>query len=377
MLNATGVGRVARPVAAGPSGCGGTPSVLLLTDRLKDGLRLREVVDAVEPCTLVGPGQSAEASPDHRLIICDAALDGPEALAVFRAVLAHHRVDPAVPVLCLARGTGPDVMAQAGAIGATAVLPRDASDAQILFTARRLIRSGRPTDRCPAEPAVAAGARDAAGAFGDVFEAARRGRSVSASALRRGGSSVMDAVAGGRIGSWLDVVRSHDDATYQHCLLVAGLSTGFAARLGMTTRGQRLVAQAALVHDIGKAAIPPAILNKPGPLSPAELDVMRSHATIGHEMLVRQSGFDLQLLDIVRHHHEYLDGSGYPDGLSGDEVSALSRLVTICDIYAALIERRAYKAPTPPGEALATLVAMGGKLDAGLVRAFCDFIGVA
>lgn len=351
--------------------------MLLLTDRLKGGSRLREVVEAIEPCTLVGPGRNAAASPDHRLIICDAALDGPQALAIFRAVLAHHRVDPAVPVLCLARGTGPDVLAQAVAIGATAVLPRDASDAQILFTARQLIRSGRPSAPHPADPAVAANAREAAGTFGEVFEAARRGRSVSATAVERGGSAVMGAVAGGRIATWLDVVRSHDDATYQHCLLVAGLATGFAARLGVTTRVQRLVAQSALVHDIGKAAVPPAILNKPGGLSPAELDIMRTHATIGHEMLVRQGGFDPQLLDIVRHHHEYLDGSGYPDALSGGEVSELCRLVTICDIYAALIERRSYKAPTPPREALATLVAMGGRLDAGLLRAFCDLVGGA
>ena len=89
---------------------------------------------------------------------------------------------------------------------------------------------------------------------------------------------------------------------------------------------------------------------------------------------VRQGGFDPQLLDIVRHHHEYIDGSGYPDALSGERVTALSRLVTICDIYAALIERRSYKAPMPPRDALATLAAMGGKIDAGLLRAFRELV---
>ncbi len=350
--------------------------MLLLTDRPNDGLRLRQALDAVEPCTLVGPGQSVAPSPDHGLIICDVTFDEPGAMATFKAVLAQHRVDPVVPVLCLARYQGPDAMAQAEAIGATAVLPRDASDAQILFTARRMIGLGRAAGRRPAgdDPAVAASAREAAAAFGDVFGAARRGGPISAAALEQGGGSVLAAVAGGRIGAWLDVVRNYDDVTYQHCLLVAGLAAGFAARLGLTMKSQKLIAQAALVHDIGKAVIPQGILNKPGRLSVAELEVMRTHASIGHEMLVRQGGFDPQLLDIVRHHHEYIDGSGYPDALSGERVTALSRLVTICDIYAALIERRSYKAPMPPRDALATLAAMGGKIDAGLLRAFRELV---
>ena len=352
--------------------------MLLLTDRLKEGLRLRRVMDAIEPCTLVGPGQSVAASPDHGLIVCDAAPDGPDALAKLLAVLAHHRVDLGIPVLCLARGQGPSAMAQAEAIGATALLPRDAPDAQILFTVRQLIGSGRPAAGQPVvDPAVAASASTAAAALDETFEAARRGGPILAAGLEQGSAAVMSAVAGGRIGAWLDVVRSYDDVTYQHCLLVAGLAAGFAARLGLTTRGQKLIARAALVHDIGKAAIPHAILNKAGKLSALEMDVMRTHTTIGHDMLVSQGGFDAKLLDIVRHHHEYVDGSGYPDALSGDGVSSLARLVTICDIYAALIERRVYKAPMPPREALATLVGMGGKLDTGLLRTFHGLVKAA
>ncbi|WP_237478942.1 HD-GYP domain-containing protein [Lichenibacterium dinghuense] len=350
--------------------------MLLLTDRLKEGHRLRQIMDAVEPCTLVGPGQSAPASAEHGLIVCDAALDDPAALAALQAVLAHHRVDPGVPVLCLARSDGPDAMAQAEAIEATAVLPRDASDAQILFTAKQMVGAGRAAPRRPAlPPAAVASAREAAAAFGDMFEAARRGRPIAPASLEQGAGAVMAGVGGGRIGAWLDVVRSYDDVTYQHCLLVAGLAAGFAARLGVTVKGQRLIAQAALVHDIGKAAIPHAVLNKAGPLSPSEAEVMRTHPQVGYDMLVRQGGFDPQLLDIVRHHHEYVDGSGYPDALGGEKVSPLTRLVTICDIYAALIERRPYKAPKPPRDALAALVAMGGKLDAGLLRSFHGLVG--
>ena len=165
-------------------------------------------------------------------------------------------------------------------------------------------------------------------------------------------------------------MRTYDNATYQHCLLVAGLAAGFAARLGVTLGGQRLITRAALVHDIGKARIPHAILNKPGPLTVSEMSIMRTHAATGHDMLVRQGGYDPQLLDIVRHHHEYVDGSGYPDALGGAQVRPLTRLLTICDIYAALTERRPYRAQTSPHEALGILAGMGGKLDAGLLRSF-------
>ncbi len=354
--------------------------MLLLTDRLSTASRLKQVLGDVEHCVVLSPGQGSGPSGDHSVILVDLALEAPAALAAAQAVLAHHRPGPPVPVLHLSRQAGEAAMTQGQAIGATAVLPHDASDAQILFTVRRLAESWRVTRRraAPAAaPAVAAHVQEAGAAFADLFDASRRGRPLTAADLEQGANAVMAAVAAGRIGVWLDVVRAYDDITYQHCLLVAGLAAAFSVRLGMTMKGQRLIAQAALVHDIGKAHVPLAILNKAGPLSASEMALMRLHPAAGHDMLTRQGGFDPQLLDIVRHHHEYVDGSGYPDGLRGDEISALVRLVTICDIYAAMIERRSYKPARPPDVAFAVLVDMGSKLDVGLVKVFQSVIGEA
>src|SRR5450759_928337 len=100
---------------------------------------------------------------------------------------------------------------------------------------------------------------------------------------------------------------------------------------------------AATLHDIGKARIPLSILDKPGRLDPGEEDIMRRHPVIGYDLLKDISGISPEILDGVRHHHEYLDGSGYPDALMAPEISDPLRLLTISDIFAALIESRPYR----------------------------------
>ena len=347
--------------------------MLLLTDRPKEALRLKQAIGDVEPCTVVTLTEPPGTPSHHAALICDVALDSPAAVAAARTVLARHRGASRAPLLHLSRRHGDAALAQARAIDATATLSHTASHAQILFTLRRMIdavQGAGGRGAVAVDPAVAAEMLAAGAAFSDLFDAARQTRPVTAESLEQGGYAVMAAVGGGRIGAWLDMVRNYDDVTYQHCLLVAGLAAAFAIRLGLSLKGQRLIVQAALAHDIGKASVPQSILNKPGPLSEAEAAVIRTHPTVGHDLLARQGGFNPQLLDIVLHHHEYLDGSGYPHGLSGGAVSPLVRLVTICDIYAALIERRSYKAAMSPEAALAHLVGMGDKLDASLLKAF-------
>jgi putative nucleotidyltransferase with HDIG domain len=166
----------------------------------------------------------------------------------------------------------------------------------------------------------------------------------------------------------LDVVWQFDDVTYQHCLLVAGLCAAFSLKSVLTSNHRRLLLQAAILHDVGKVRVPSGILNKPGVLSKPERDVMRTHAEMGHAMLAGRGDVSPVVLEVIRHHHEYLDGTGYPDRLQGRQISDYVRIVTICDIYAALIERRPYKAPMPPRQALAVLTELGDKLDRNLLK---------
>ncbi|MFC6791463.1 HD-GYP domain-containing protein [Methylobacterium komagatae] len=160
-----------------------------------------------------------------------------------------------------------------------------------------------------------------------------------------------------------------DDITHQHCLLVAGLAAAFAKSLGLGEGECHRLTKAALLHDVGKIHVPTAILNKPGKLDANEMALMKRHPELGFAMLTGQA-FHPEVLQVVRSHHEMLDGSGYPDGLKANEIPDLVRVMTVCDIYAALIERRSYKAPMPGEKAFAILDGMTGRLDAAIVEAF-------
>jgi HD-GYP domain-containing protein (c-di-GMP phosphodiesterase class II) len=130
------------------------------------------------------------------------------------------------------------------------------------------------------------------------------------------------------------------------------------------------LADAAMLHDIGKANIPLAVLDKPGRLNDDERKLIETHPAIGFDALDKSSGISHEILDVVRHHHEYLDGSGYPDGLCGESIPDLTRIVTISDIFSALIERRSYKPTMPREKAFEILRSMHGKLEMPLVSAF-------
>jgi HD-GYP domain-containing protein (c-di-GMP phosphodiesterase class II) len=125
---------------------------------------------------------------------------------------------------------------------------------------------------------------------------------------------------------------------------------------------------AAMLHDIGKASIPLAVLDKPGRLSDEVRKLIEVHPALGFEALDNTPRVSREILDVVRQHHEYLDGRGYPDGLCGESVSDLTRIVTISDIFAALIERRSYKPTMSREKAFEILSSLHGKLETPRLR---------
>jgi HD-GYP domain-containing protein (c-di-GMP phosphodiesterase class II) len=125
-----------------------------------------------------------------------------------------------------------------------------------------------------------------------------------------------------------------------------------------------------MFHDLGKATIPLAILDKPGRLDAKERVIMESHPALGYDALKGNENISFEVLDAVRHHHEYLDGSGYPDGLCAENISDVVRILTISDIFSALIEDRRYREPMPREEAYDVLCGMQGKLETPLVATF-------
>ena len=257
------------------------------------------------------------------------------------------------------------MVAQAYALGATAVASRPA-EISVKLAQIEVAQKMAQTGSAIAAPEVVG----SAAAFASMFSAIQSGNPINLADAENATLHVIDGIGQNGLGAWLDNVRDHHEGTFQHCLLVTGVAVGFALEIGFTGSDVKRLGMAATLHDIGKAHIPLAILDKPGRLDSGEEDIMRRHPVIGYELLKDIPGISSEILDGMRHHHEYLDGSGYPDALTAPDISDLVRLLTISDIFAALIESRSYRAAMPGRDAYKILCGMNGKLEQALVKAF-------
>ncbi|HEX6747325.1 MAG TPA: HD domain-containing phosphohydrolase [Longimicrobium sp.] len=139
-----------------------------------------------------------------------------------------------------------------------------------------------------------------------------------------------------------DAVEAKDPYTHGHCEMASRYARLVAERMELPQQEQALVCYAALLHDVGKIGVSDGVLHKPGPLLPEEMELMRAHVRVGHDLLRNVPVLE-PVADVVLHHHERFDGDGYPDGLRGEEIPLPARIVAVVDAYCAMITRRAYK----------------------------------
>jgi putative nucleotidyltransferase with HDIG domain len=340
-------------------------AIYLLTDRPDRSAALETSIKAIGHCEVVAAGDDCPSVVRPRAVVSDLTLSRRESVSRLRNFL-HCGKATDIPVVCLLRSTTDHDLRHARDLGATICFPA--------YTAPHLVVQALQAEMKVEEPdalsqPVIRNVTRAKEVLNGLFDGVRGGGPINLKQVDAGLDPILAAVKEGGLTRWLETVWTHDDATYQHCLLVAGVAAQFVLHLGFRTEDREHFVRAALLHDVGKAQIPLEILNKPGRLDADELVIMRRHPVIGYDIL-RDSGCDTATLGAVRHHHEMLDGSGYPDGLVGSEISDTVRLLTICDIYAALTERRSYKAPMPAREAMAILSGMTGKLEMSLVQHF-------
>jgi len=174
-----------------------------------------------------------------------------------------------------------------------------------------------------------------------------------------------------------EVVDADDAYTGMHTRDVVDLSLEVADRMGLGAEGRRKVEFGALLHDVGKVAMPNEIINKPGPLTDEEWAVMRTHTVEGQRMLDRVGGAMSEIGEIVRGSHERWDGDGYPDGLAGAAVPLEARIICACDAFNAMTTTRSYRQAMPPAEAVAELVRCAGtQFDPAVVEALLAVLGV-
>lgn len=168
----------------------------------------------------------------------------------------------------------------------------------------------------------------------------------------------------------LDSVKDHDSYTFVHSLRVAIYLVIFARYKGFPRDRIKIVAQGGLLHDVGKIFTPPHVLNKPGRLDDEEWEIMREHVDKTVEILSKIPELPNEIIEIAGNHHEKVAGNGYPKGISGDDISELSKMAAIVDAYVALTDRRVYKPGHPPEEAIEMLKTPPGHLDLDLIEEF-------
>ena len=285
-------------------------------------------------------------------------------ISALRAISARLALIPKRIFVVDGKGRLPIV--QAYALGATHVLANPVNRAELLAKLAPVEASLVPVGATM--EAASAGAASIAA----MFAAVMNGTAVDVADAKAAGGKIADGIAEHGLSDWLTTVRRHHEGTYQHCLLVTGVAVDFGLSLGLGNADMERLYSAAMFHDIGKAKIPLAVLDKPGKLDNDERALIQTHPGAGFDVLQGNNAISAEILDAVRHHHEFLDGSGYPDALCAESISDIVRVLTISDIFAALIEHRTYKPTMPREKAYEILQSMHGKLEKPLVEVFRD-----
>lgn len=211
-----------------------------------------------------------------------------------------------------------------------------------------------------------------------MFEEARMGRAVDADRAAGLAEEIGLSVARNPAALIsLARLRRADDYTYMHSVAVCALMTALAQQLGLGPEQVRSAGLSGLLHDLGKSQIPLQILNKPGRLTDAEFAAIKRHPEVGHRLLQDMQQPDDVVLDVCLHHHEKVDGSGYPHRLAGDAISRFAKMGAVCDVYDAITSDRPYKRGWDPAEAIRKMAEWNaGHFDEEVFHAFVRTVGI-
>ena len=211
-----------------------------------------------------------------------------------------------------------------------------------------------------------------------MFSEARMGKAVDMGGAQALVEEISDSVMrnpGALIG--LARLKTKDDYTYMHSIAVCALMVALSKQLGLNDEQTREAGVAGLLHDIGKMMVPGDILNKPGKLTDEEFVSVKEHPAAGHKLLLDAQGVSAISLDVCLHHHEKMDGTGYPDRLKGEEISLFARMGAVCDVYDAITSNRPYKQGWCPAESLRKMAEWSkGHFDEKVFQAFVKSIGI-
>lgn len=209
------------------------------------------------------------------------------------------------------------------------------------------------------------------------FDCARLGNAISGEKLAPIVTEITASVDRNQFAlTSLTRLKKKNEYTFMHSIAVCALMVNLAREMDMEEDFVAEAGMAGLLHDIGKMAIPQSLLDKPSALNAEEFKKIRSHPARGYEFLDLSDDIPETVKDACLHHHEKIDGSGYPHQLKGDDISLMARMAAICDVYDAVTSQRPYKGPWGPAEALGKMASWEGHFDPELLHCFMTSLGI-
>lgn len=210
-----------------------------------------------------------------------------------------------------------------------------------------------------------------------MFQEARMGKAVDTEAMHPLVEEISNSVTRNPSALIsLARLKTKDDYTYLHSVAVCALMVALSRQLKLDDNQTRQAGFGGLVHDVGKALVSDAILNKPGKLTDEEFVSIKLHPELGHRLLTEGRGATPEMLDICIHHHEKVDGSGYPHKLNDTQISLLAKMGAVCDVYDAITSNRPYKAGWDPSDSLRRMAEWKGHFDPKIFQAFVKSLGI-
>lgn len=211
----------------------------------------------------------------------------------------------------------------------------------------------------------------------NLFEDARLGKAVQAESMGPIVEEISQSVSRDpSIILNIAKLKTNDEYTYLHSVAVCALMINLGRSMGLDEGLTQEIGMAGLLHDVGKMAIPETILKKPGKLNELEMETVRNHPQRGYEILSASVGVNETALDVCLHHHEKMDGTGYPKRLSGKALSLFARMSSVCDVYDAVTSQRPYNTPWSASHALQLMQGWEGHFDSEIVEAFIESLGI-
>lgn len=302
------------------------------------------------------------------LIIVQLDLNDPRSIQPLRIIMSSPERQR-IPAFFLLREFSRREIVQANTLGATDYITYPCPDNDFMQIIEDLIHRTYEKAWEKLSPAQEEALKVSLKVVEKTFHNASKGLEVSQTEIKDSCNLIIEATAKDGLTDWMNVIRQHHNYTYRHSMMVCGYLVSFGLLLNVKNTDLQRLAVGGMMHDIGKSDIPPGILDKPTDLTPSEQDILDSHPARGGLILEKEDWDDV-MIDIATHHHEKLDGSGYPHGLKGNEISDIVRLTSIANVFSGLTDKRPYKVAMTAERAIEAMLEMKNHLDIPLVKSF-------